>query len=222
MPTLLQLTQSLERESGTIYQNQRLRTVVGAAGRHEKMIEWIIEAWRIIQMARADWPWMRREFSHALVTGTARYTPAALGITDFSRWALGDPGFAIAPPDNPSVMQDLRSAPFAQWKAKWTRGVYDPMQPQDFAVDYDGRLCFGPTPDKAYIVSGEYYRSAQILSADSDVPILPSDHHMAIVWRAVMLMGDHDEAPAAVATGKAKYDQALRNLIDTAMPEAYL
>jgi hypothetical protein len=45
-------------------------------------------------------------------------------------------------------------------------------------------LLVGPKPDKAYVVRGEYQRGPQTLADDGDVPIMPTQYHDAIVWRA--------------------------------------
>lgn len=218
----LQLVNSLERESGTVFKNQRLGSVINAPGRQEKMVAWVVEAWRLIQTSRSDWRWMRREFEAPLVAATARYDAASLGITDFSHWVPDDDAYTVYDPDQPRADVELCLLPFDRWKARWVRGAHDAQQPREIAFDYDNRLCVGPKPDKAHILTGEYFRVAQTLAADADVPICPSEHHMTIVWRALMLLGDHDEAPAAVSTGKAKYEACLRTLVDSTMEQCTL
>lgn len=215
----LELVNMLERESGTIQQGSRLTTVVGARGRQEKMVGWIIEAWRMIQTARTDWPFMMGEFEGTIPAGAARVTPAALGLADFAGWppvewgcntfSLYDPALGRA------SEQPLQTLPWQVFKARWDRGIHDRLRPCEVSFDQQQRICFGPTPDVSYAVRGEYRRAAQILSADTDIPILPVDYHPIIVWRAMMLLGDHDEAPAVVQTGSAKYQRGLRDLVDT-------
>lgn len=226
MSTLLQLVNDLERESGTIYQNQRLGSVLNAPGRQEKMVEWVIEAWRQIQTSRTDWSWMRREFSAPLIIGQSRYTAVQLGLTTFSRWVQSSPLFhpyALYDPANgQSEEQPLTEIPFAEWKQRWARGVHDALRPREVSVDYERRLCVGPKPDKIYTLTGEYFRSVQILVADTDVPICPEQHHGTIVWRALMLMAGHDEAPGAAAYAGSEYTKCLRALVDDSFEMAYL
>lgn len=226
MSTFLELVNDLERESGTIHQGGRLATVIDAPGRQEKMVEWIVEAWRMIQLARADWPWRRGEFEGVLTPGQARYTPAQLGITTFAGWVKPTPDHDPFTIHDPAIgrkeEQALRVIGWPQFKAVWDRGVHDSNRPCNVSIASDLRLCFGPTPDKAYAVRGEYVRSAQVLAANDDVPLCPADHHHVILWRAVMLMGDHDEAPAVVSTATAKFQRAYRDLVDASLPEVSL
>ncbi|WP_226018414.1 hypothetical protein [Novosphingobium sp. FKTRR1] len=216
----------LERESGTIQQGSRLTTVVGALGRQEKMVNWIAEAWRMVQTGRSDWPFMAGEFEGTINAGAARMTAAALGIANFAGWGrrstLYQPFTIYDPAIGRSSEQELQMIPWQQYKMRWDRAVHTPLRPCEVSFDQQQRICFGPTSDGTYTVRGEYRRAPQILSVDTDVPILPEQHHEIIVWRAVMLMGDHDEAPAVVQTGTAKYQRALRDLVDDIMEEVTL
>jgi hypothetical protein len=228
MATFLQLVHDLERESGTVERAARLTSVAQAQtaeDRHEDMVGWIVEAWRIIQLMRSDWRWMRKEFDHATVINQARYTPSDLGITTFSHWpfdSLISRNFSLYDPAQRAEERPIRMLDFNSWKARYDRGVHDAQIPSELSIDYDNRVCLGPTPDKAYVLRGEYYRTPQILAADSDVPIMPAQHHGMIVWRAMMLLGDHDESPTAVATGQAKFNTLFRNLVEQTMERPYI
>jgi hypothetical protein len=231
--TFLELVNDLERESGTFERAARTTTVAQAQtgeDRHENMVEWIREAWRIIQTARNDWRFMREEFEHLLVVGKQRYTPADLGITDFARWPRDGRleknrhnSFSIYDPAGQrSNERELTMADYQYWKSVYDRRVHDAQIPQIVSIDYKDNLCVGPTPDAAYMLRGEYFRSPQILELDGDVPKMPAHHHGLIVWRAMMLLGDHDESPTAVATGQAKYSAQMRRLLAETMEPIHI
>ncbi len=226
MATFIQLVNALERESGTIQKGSRLASVANAPNRQEKMVEWIVEAWRMIQTSRSDWPWMRREFEAPLIIGQARYTGTAMGLGDFARWARTADGYTPFTIYDPAIGRadetELRQTGWQHWKVTWDRGVHDGNRPIDVSVDMDSRLAFGPTPDKAYMVRGGYHRSAQILASDGDVPICPADFHDIIVWRAMMLLGEHDEAPVVISTATAKFQRLYRDLIDASIESVTL
>lgn len=218
MATLIQLVNDLERESGTIYQAQRLTTVVNPVGRQEKMVEWIIEAWRIIQNARGDWPWMRKEFQSALIPNQSRYAASDFSVTDFAAWERDTPTYSpFTLYDSAIGRKDERvlfPVTYQSWKIRWDRGEHDANRPIDYAIDNDRKFCVGGKPDKAYVVRGAYRRSAQILAADGDVPILPEQYHQIIVWRAMMLMGGHDEAVNVVAHAQSVYARMHRDVVN--------
>lgn len=225
MATFLQLVNDLERESGTVQKAARLVTVANAPNRQEKIVEWVRDAWEIIQTSRTDWQWLRKEFQTDLLANQARYTPTALSVADFARWFPTSCCDAFTIYDTALGKADeteIQRIDWSTFKAKWDRGVHTANRPIEVAVAPDNRLCFGPTPNKAYTLRGEYYRKPQVLAADGDVPLCPEQHHNAIVWRALMLLGDHDEAPAVVATSTAKFQSAFRRLVDDSVGEVSL
>lgn len=218
MPTFIQLVNHVERESGTVQRAQRLSTVVNpTTDRQEKIVYWTSEAWRQIQTGRTDWPWQRGEFSHALTIGQSRYTAAQLGITDFSRWARPTQTFnpySIYESGIQGNEKELFFNSFERWQVDYGRGTPEQNQPNIYAFDYDNRICVGPPPDKAYILRGRYTRGAQILAADSDVPRCAEQHHMTIVWKALLLLAENDEATIQIQTAQRNFVSGLRDLIN--------
>jgi hypothetical protein len=224
--TFLQLVNDVERESGTVSQSQRLTTVVGASGRQEKIVAWVREAWDMIQRERQDWTFHRKRFSAILTIGDTSYSAADFAITDFGKWCEDEEGgtpYSIY--DTATGRGDetlLRLIPSVTWVNRWDIGLPDNNRPIEVALGYDRQLNFGPPPDKAYTVRGWYHRSHQILSADSDEPISPADHHRIIVDRALMLLAQHDEAGDAYAAAVANYRIGLNALVRACLPEAEL
>lgn len=218
MATFLQLVNDVERESGTISQAQELATVVNPIGRQRKIVRWTRQAWEMIQRSRDDWTFQRQPGSGSLVAGTASYTGAALGLTNFGRWCrpaepvpqitLYDP--AIGKGDE----LPLRQLRFEDWLNRYDLGVHDQQRPSHFAIGHDGKVYFGPTPDKAYTLRCWYRRALQTLIADSDVPYIDPDFHQVIVWRALMLLADDDEAPFEVASSTAEYREIYGRMVN--------
>lgn len=210
MSTFIQLVNDVERESGTVSQAQRLTTVTGARGRQEKIVQWTAQAWAEIQRERRDWTFMRKRFLHAVTSGVASYTAADLGITDFGGWMTEADHFQpFTIYETAKGRQDetrLRILPFNAWLTAYDVGAHDAQRPNYIAIGFDRSLNLGPTPDRAYTLRGWYRRSIQMLAADNDTPFIDEQFHNAIVWRALMLLGEHDEAtfPIAAAQSKAR------------------
>jgi hypothetical protein len=218
MSTFLQLVNDVERESGTVQRAQRLSTVVNPpTDRQEKIVKWTAEAWRQIQTGRTDWPWQRGDFSHALVVGQKRYTADELGITDFSRWARPTQTFSpfsLYQTGEQANERDLVFISYERWRKDFDRGTPENNTPIYFSFDYDGRICVGPPPDRTYILRGEYTRGAQILVADNDVPRCAPQHHGTIVWKALLLLAENDEATIQIQTAQRNFTAGLRDLIN--------
>lgn len=219
MSTFLQLVNDLERESGTIDRYARTSDVTAPpTNRQEKMVQWVREAWDIIQTARNDWRFMRGEFSAFLTPGQSRYTAADLNVSDLGQWPTPDrrhDPMATLDPDNLNAQQ--QDMAFLQWrdfKARWIRRPSPQNRPTEWSVDLDGMLCVGSTPDRAYGIAGDYVRAPQQLAQNGDIPRCPPQYHDVIKWRALVLLSQHDEAQTAMAIAHSEYLRAFRKLVD--------
>lgn len=213
----ISLVNEVGRESGTMG-GARLTSVVGASGRWTKVIAWTRQAWEIIQRDRPDWTFREKEFSHALVIDQARYDAATdFAITDFGGWPAQSDDYTPFSIYDPAIGRGdetpIRLITYRAWKENYDRGVVDSARPQHITVDGDRKLCFGPEPDKAYVLRGSYKRAIQILAGDFDVPFIDADFHAAIVWRALMLLGDDDEAPFEVGSSTAQFRQVRSAMV---------
>lgn len=220
----LQLVRDLARDSGTLAGGVSIPTVVGATGRADKMVNWIVKGWRNLQNDRDDWPWMRREFTGSLVIDQTRYTAAELGIASrFGQWIGDRPHFRTFSLYDPDLGQGdegpIRQIDYDVWRARYGRGLHDANRPTEWAVSPQGELCVGARPGKAYTISGEYRTSPQILAADTDVPELPEQYHGAIVWEAMKLLGIADESPQTASSAISEYVLAHQNLLRDYLPE---
>lgn len=206
----LDLCKDVARETGTVAGgSSNLVTVEGSLpARIDKIASWTAKAWRNIQQARATWLWMDQEFTAPLTIGVPRYSGATLGQARVAEWkgdtpdyqpfSLWDPTTGVA--DEGS----LTEIDYNTWRARWQRGTHDRDRPVEYARAPSGEIVFGPTPDKAYMIRGEYHKTPQDLTLNADVPEMPAQHHDLIVWEAVLLLSDSDEAPISSGTANAK------------------
>lgn len=218
MATFLELVNDVSRESGTISQSQELETVVGAAGRQRRIVGWTRQAWEIIQRQRSDWSFVRAPFTAALVPGETIYTGADLGIADFRRWLSPAERLSTFSLYDPTIgkgdEQRLVPISYREYDDRFSIGLHDANRPGQFAIGFDGALHVGPTPDKVYALRGWYRRGIQSLTADTDVPFVDPDHHQMIVWRALMLLGDDDEAPFEVTASTAEFRSMYASFVN--------
>lgn len=215
MSTYLQLCQKTGRESGTM-SGTNISTVTGRTGRELKVVNFVADAWTLIQNLHAGWKWMVSEFPSTAVTvsGTARYTATAWSITDFAEW--------IADADNVTIYKQstgvsdegpLDYLDFRVWRSLYDRGTQTNARPTHWSISPDNEFCLGPIPDAVYVVNGLYRETVQTLAANNDTPNCPARFHDIIVWRAVQLLNQHDEADIAIiVTANANYNEVLANL----------
>ena len=202
MATFLELAQSVARESGS-FDPTILTSVTGLTGRPAKIVNWVNRAYINIQNSRRDWGWLFAPFSDELIPGSAVYTPQSFNLTRFASWStdrdwwqpvtLYDPAVGVSDENAiPRISHEL-------WKTKWDRGDQTNHQrPVEYAISPRNEIEFGPIPDKAYVIRGQYQKGPQVLAAAADVPEMPERFHDMIVWEAIRLMmlsdGDFQEA----------------------------
>jgi hypothetical protein len=191
--------------------------VTGQTGRLAKVVAWTARAWELIQLANPNWSFLRSEWSAALIPGEHSYSAADLGIFDRFGELIGDHGsyrpVTLYDPDiGVEDEAPLEQISWEAWRTRYGRGGQAPDRPTTYAIAPDQGLRVGPAPDRAWLVRGEYRKAPQLLAADGDVPDLPARYHQIIVWKAILLMNEHDEAVQGVALAEREYAPLLNHL----------
>lgn len=217
MSTFIELVNDVARESGTMG-GQSLSAVSSATGRWLKIVSWTRQAWELIQRERGDWTFLTKSFTASLVQGQMRYSAAELGISDFGGWLrVGDhrTRFTIYNPSYGLVdQQRLCVVPYSRWDRSFGIGIAPQARPSLAAYDDDRNLCIGNPPDRVYTITGHCRRKIQSLAADADTPYIDDQYHQAIVWRALMLLGDDDESANEVTSSANTYFAIRHAMID--------
>lgn len=215
MSTFLQLCSDLATVSGAI--GTAPTAVTGQTGRLGKCVYWVREAWTQMQNELQDANFLRKEFSGELAAGTLRYTAGDLSITNFANW-IPNSSVSIHTVGDQSDETELDWISFPDWRRSYDFGTHDANKPIRWSISHEEELCVGPEPDAAYTIRGEYQRTAQVLAANTDEPILPSRFHQAIVHRAHMLLCIADEAWDALKGAQANYAPILRDIQRDCLP----
>lgn len=224
MATFLELCGSLARESGAVGTSPA--AVTNQTGRQLKAVNWVITAWKLIQNVSAEWDFLRGDWSGTLTVGATTYTGASFSIDRFAEFLgdrYGETGLfrTVTLYDTDIGQEDeseLVEIPFEAWRRCYDRGTHDAGRPTRYCIAPDGSIRFGAKPDKAYMVRGEYRKTPQILAVNDDEPDMPVRFHDIIVWRAIMLMADHDEAPPALSLAQGKYLEQMATMQRDLLP----
>ncbi|WP_420411606.1 hypothetical protein [Roseibium sp.] len=220
----LQLCRRTAHESGT---SSFPGTVSGLNGRPLDIANWVQQAWIDIQNDRAEWLWLEDRFEGTLLAGISTYEASDFGLTRFREWKPGkDPETGIANFTVQGANEDrAQEAPIYDmtWGRFWR--TYDrganagrTEKPLVYTVDTQERLRFWPVPDGSYTVRGLCRRSAQRLTASDDVPEVHEDHHMIIVWKALLLLAAHDESIDQPQFWHTNYTNMLGDLQRVELP----
>jgi hypothetical protein len=212
MKNFLQICQDVRREAGL--SGSGPTSVLTATGIERKIVGWVIQAWLDMQNYRPDWPWMFQEFEFTTSPGKALYLPSELNLTDVETWDFS--GTSIYKTiEGKAGEHFLGSTTFEVWWKCLRIGIPDSREPQ--AIFYrpaDNALMLYPTPDDEYTISLRYYRAAQRLAANGDIPRLPTSDTWEdiIMWRALHYYGYHDGAPDVLSEADVRYDELITAL----------
>lgn len=226
MPTFLELAQSVALKSGTVPGLNQPPAVTGLTGRLAKVVYWTAEAWRLIQNDRPLWLWMLREFTGPALTGNASLEASDLGITSrFGEWVYDTEsnrpsGFSIYLTSAGATEEGYLSfLHYDEWMDNYSTGVAPTDKPQIFTVDPLNRIRLYPTPDADYTIRGRYKRDIQRLETDgAEVPEMPERFHDLIVYRALLLLAEHDESTVQLPSWTVNANRLAATLETSQLP----
>jgi hypothetical protein len=76
----------------------------------------------------------------------------------------------------------------------------------------DKRLGLYPIAEAGLTFGGDYYRTPQVMSGNTDEPRMPDEYHMAIVWRAVAMWSASEENPALLQTATQNFRSLMTKM----------
>jgi hypothetical protein len=216
--TFLELCQRARQECGA--SGSGPSTVSGQQGQLKKIVDWVAQAWLEIQGMRPDWRFMVKEFSFTTTAATRDYSADDLSITDLDQWDT-DSFLIYKTATGASDQGALPFLPYLTWRDGYRARMTDRAddRPILFTLKPDGELRFEPRPDASYTIEGDYQRTLQTFTDNTDEPTgLPSKFHMMIVFKAMQYYGFHESAPDVLANGEALFEQWLPKLEREQLP----
>lgn len=212
----IELVRRVKLESGRLTAGPA--SIASAQGRDLMIANWVQAAWKQIQEMPRNWAWKRKTASaRPLQIGVGAYAPADLSITDFGEWRADERSAyrpRVFPPGQPGAYTLLSWMAYDLFQATFLRDDQRPGIPQYWSVAPGGGLLLGPVPDRDLVLTADYFSGTQELTADTDVPAMPSRHHMVIAWRALQQVAMFDAAPELVQRAAMNYATELDDLVD--------
>lgn len=199
--TFLELCQRTALECGI---SGTITSTLNQSGENKRVVSWVSAAWHDIQLLRPDWLWMRGNFSFNTIASQDAYTSLQAGITTrFLQW------------NTTNIILNNSFIPHIDWSdfvAAYALSNIQSGQPIACTTTPAIELKFAPSPNAAYAVSGEYYKTPQELAVDSDIPEMPTTFHMAIVYRAMMKYARYDAAGEIYSDAQIEYRRMIKSL----------
>jgi len=218
--TFLQLVQRLRSECGV--SGTGPTTVVSQTGDMERLVNWTNAAWLDIQSAHRDWDWLRTSLTpFATVAGQQTYAPTTdLSLTDFGMWdrdsfRVYDTAAGIGS-ETP-----LTYMPYDLWRDSFLIGALrsTTSRPTIVTVAPNNSLGFGPITAAGYSIVGDYYKIPTEMSADANIPVLPTQYHLAIVYRAMMHYGAYYGATEVYQRGEIEFAKLMLRMTSDRLPD---
>lgn len=223
----LQLVQRLRQEcavSGT-----GPTSVVNQTGMSGLLVSWIDAAWVEIQGLHNNWNWMRQPFAFETAANVGDYLPATTTntltgelLTDLRFWHK----------ETFRAQRASIGVQDEQWLVEWEYQVFRntyrfslqvPGRPVVFAEKPNGKaIMLGQIPDQVYSITGEYQVRATHLVDPTDVPDMPEEYHLMIVYKAMQSYGLYEAAPEVLNRGQVEYQKLLTQIEREQIPDVYL
>jgi len=193
-------------------------TVLNQNEEYARLVDWTNEAWMQIQLERPDWKWMRGSMTFPTVAAQSTYTLAQIeatgsGFTNFGNWDKDTfRNYATASGTNSET--EMNWLNYDNWRNVYAFGGNRNTQtrPTEFAISPALGICLGPFPADGYTISGDYFKKASEMTADADIPLLPTEFHMAIVYKAMMFYGASEAASEVYEEGQDLYQKMMRRV----------
>jgi len=176
--TFLELCQRLRQEVGAAGTGPA--SVTGQHGEYARLIAWVRQAWQEIQLERREWRFAWSQAAISVETAYRDYSAPA----DLDHW--DDATLRV-------VGHRLRAMPWHKFRE---RHLEDSGRdhPSVITLTPDGKLMMDTAPDQDGELTFEYYRTPQLLADNGDVPRMPAQYHMAIVYRAMLAYAFYENA----------------------------
>ncbi|MEJ6520329.1 hypothetical protein PQI64_11290 [Shewanella bicestrii] len=204
--TYLELCVRVREESGV--SGTGPASTINQVGVLAKIVGWVRDADLDIQRFKTDWKFLWRRAQSALVVGQQSYPAADLSLNDLkdvSRFWVND--------------TPVRVVDWDEWVDRYEPQGTGQGMPQVVTIAPDGSFMFYPVPDSNYSTRTDYYKIPVVLSADSDVSVIPAAYHDCIVQRALVYYARFEEDQTLLQLALQEYEQNLTELCRDYLPK---
>lgn len=198
---IVQRTRQLAGIPGTV------AATTGQIGEADRVIKWVDDAWTEIQQAHTwDWLWQTGTVTIVAATNvTAGSIPAQRYVKD------GTYNGAVP----------LTYLPWAVFRNEWPASRIADGTPTIWSIRPDKAFVVNAKPTSDLALSVEHYANPTAMAANDDVPTgLPDEHHMAIVYKALLLYANFEEAGVTRATAEAEFNRHMQAMGLYELPDA--
>jgi hypothetical protein len=191
-------------------------SVLSVQGTEEVLVRMVRDAYVDIQNQREEWNFLLVDKSFSLQTGQDTYTLTNIfGTPTPTLKKYKKDSFKITD----SKITYLKYVDRDVLEARYLNDVQQKL-PTQYAINpSNNALIFKPIPNGLYTVNFRYYRSPEILSTDTQIPILPLSFHNMIAYAAAAKMAVYLGSPELYQEYSQKAAGMLGQLMRMEIPK---
>lgn len=174
--------------------------VSGATGEALRVVGWVEAAYADVQ-SRRKWNWLWESAAVTVPSGDYVVAAATVGAVPAARYEKGS-------------LHDATGAFFAYrpwevFRVSFPAPLIQAGTPSLWTIRPDGAFVVNsrPTADITYTL--ERYARPDVMANDTDEPVIPTEFQMVLVWRALLLYCNFEEAGVSRATALAEHDRIM-------------
>jgi len=210
----LELCQRVAREAGLAGSGPEDLSAV--SGDEARIKAWVNDAWVDIQSHSPYWDFLWSEFRFQTQDGYRDYDPAQTSANVWER----DSFLMYKTADGESQENFLNYVPYADWRSNFERGEPETKPPSHFTILPNNRIRLDTFPDDTYTITGTYWKKPVPLVENTDTPVVASNHHLAIVYRALLYYATYEEAADVLSLATNLYNTYFTRLCNQELPSA--
>jgi hypothetical protein len=213
MSTFLELVQDLHTECGAA--GVPPTSVVNQTGEAKRLVKWIQRADVLIQELWENWKFLRNEYDQA-TTASINTLAAPTGIKFWDTSPVQTTFFCVLEGETDADKYELEAVEYDSVKDE----ILDTSEGEPWRVIImpDNSLLVEPTPNGAHRILADYYVEPTPLAANTDVSVIPTMFHNAILGRAMIFYGNYENAPEIKLQGQELFAEQLARLENSQLP----
>jgi hypothetical protein len=214
--TKLELCQRLRVRAGI--SGSGPSTTLSQTGEYGLLVDLIDTAYEDIQNKYGTWDFLRHTFTFTCGIGVSEYIPSL--SANLADWKDNSFRCYLATTTDEQELAQLDWETFRDIRLLGTsRNATG--RPSEITIKPEKAVVVWPIPDAAYIITGEYYRKADTMTADADTPVFES-YQMSIVYAALMQYAGDVGLPTLYATAQKEYKKLIRMMQREYLPRIKL
>lgn len=192
----LEITKKVNTFAGT---QGEINSIEAATGYQATLVAMVDKAYHSIQIHREDWKFLQAEINIPLSTSVNTYINSLVAKVH-------------------RILYDKRELKFVEYD-EWLVTDHITGIPSEYTInEATGGLTFNPS-DTDYIVSMQYHKVPDTITASTDIPIIPVRFHFAIVYQALIHLGAYLENQALITDNATEFSIEMGRLMRSQVPQ---